>query len=310
MELIVNPDGSPGAGGGTGGGAGGDLIKETDTARFMADVIEASRQVPVIVDFWAPWCGPCKQLGPMLEKAVRQAGGMVRMVKVNVDENQQLAQQMRVQSIPAVYAFKNGQPVDAFVGAQAESQIKSFVERLMGGQKAPIDQALEQAQQALAAGDAQTAGAIYNEVLAQDPANTGALAGLIRCFVQIGELDHARELADSLETELRQTPEVAAAITALELAGAGSSDAEVEELRAKLAADANDHQARFDLATALFARGQAEAAMDELLEIIRRKRDWNEEAARTQLLKIFEALGPMDPLVAAARRRLSSILFS
>ena len=305
MELIVNPDGDTAQ-----AGAAGDLIKDSDTAGFMADVIEASQQVPVIVDFWAPWCGPCKQLGPALEKAVQQAGGMIRLVKINVDENQQLAQQMRVQSIPAVYAFKGGQPVDAFVGAQTESQIKSFIERLLDGQKPPLDMALEQAKEALDAGDAQTAGAIFNEVLAQDPANTVAIGGLIRCFVVVGELDQARQFVDSLEDGIREAHEVAAAISALELAGAGGSDDEVAALRSRLAADENDHQARYDLATALYANGDAEAAMDELLEIIQRKRDWNEEAARTQLLKIFEALGPMDDLVVAARRRLSSILFS
>ena len=291
--------------------AGGELIKDATTATFVRDVVEASLKVPVIVDFWAPWCGPCKQLGPSLEKLVRQAGGTVRLVKVNVDENQELAAQMRVSSIPMVYAFHRGQPVDGFSGAIPESQLRAFIEKLTGGAKAPLDQALDQAHAALKAGDARGAAAAFGQILAQDPTNASAIAGIIRAAVALGDVARARQIAGGLTDALRAQVDIAAALSALELAEqAAGAAGDLARLQALLAANPADHQARFDLAAALFAQGNAEAAIDELLAIIKRARTWNDEAARKQLVKIFDALGPADPRVASGRRQLSSILFS
>ncbi|HEX4570812.1 MAG TPA: thioredoxin [Dongiaceae bacterium] len=296
-------------------GAAGPLIKDSDTKGFVADVIEASQQVPVIVDFWATWCGPCKQLGPALEKAVTEAKGAVRLVKIDVDKNQQLAQQMRIQSIPTVYAFFQGRAVDAFQGALPESQVKSFVAKLaeIGGAEigpSPIDEALEQAEAALEAGDGGTASAIYNQVLAHEPANLPALAGLTRALVAAGELKRAREVLGRVPADKTSDAAVAKAAAALDLAEQAQGAAgQLGELQAKVASDPNDHQARHDLALALYAAGEQEKALDELLEIVQRNRAWNEEAARKQLVKFFEALGPTHPLTLSARRRLSSLLF-
>ncbi len=299
---------------------GGDVVKATSTASFEADVIVASQQTPVIVDFWAPWCGPCKQLGPALEKIVRATGGAVRMVKVNVDENKELAGQLRVQSIPAVFAFKNGQPVDGFVGAQPESQLQAFVEKLMAGTDgagaaaagpSPIEDALNHAGTAFDAGDHGAAADIYGQILAHDPTVAAARAGLIRCAVAMGDLARARQALDELPREMEGDSGVASARTALELAEQGQGSAgETRALEERLAADANDHQARYDLALALYGVGDAEGAIDQLLELVRRDRAWDEEAGRKQLLKVFEALGPTHELTLGGRRRLSSLLFS
>ena len=311
MESLLNPNGTPTTS--TAAQAGADLIKDTDTDSFVTDVVEASTEVPVIVDFWAPWCGPCKQLSPVIEKLVRQAGGLVRLVKINVDENQNLAMQLRVQSIPAVFAFRNGQPVDGFVGALPESQIRTFIERLTGGAKPPkeiaIQEAMDEAAALLAEGDWQNASSIYNGILAEESAHPGAIAGIINCLRSAGEIAEAREVIESLSDEVKKDAIVAGAISAVDLAEQGSGIDDTAALEAKLAANP-DHQARFDLAVALYGNGSTEAAIDALLELVRRNRTWDDEAARKQLLKIFEALGPTDPLTSASRRRLSSLLFS
>jgi putative thioredoxin len=297
----------------------GTLIKDSDTKSFVADVIEASQTVPVIVDFWATWCGPCKTLGPALEKAVIEAKGAVRLVKIDVDKNQPLAQQMRIQSIPAVYAFFQGRPVDGFVGAVPDSQIKSFVAKLaeLGGAElgpSPLEEALEQAESALEAGDHGTASAIFNQVLAHEPANVAALAGLTQALTAAGELKRAREVLSRVPApklpETSVAPAVAKATAALELAeqSAGALG-QLSELQAKVAADPKDWQSRYDLALALYASGEQEKALDELLEIVQHNRPWNEEAARKQLVKFFEALGPAHALTLSGRRRLSSLLF-
>lgn len=292
--------------------ADANLIKNTTTANFMADVVDASHDVAVVVDFWAPWCGPCKQLTPALEKAVREARGAVRLVKINIDENPEVAQQMRIQSVPAVYAFKDGRPVDGFVGAVTDSQIKQFIGRLAAGAgPSPIEDAITQAKEAFAAGDAGTAGNIFAEVLRHEANNVEAIAGLARIATARKDYAKARQLLDQVPADKAGHNDVVAARSGLELAEAGEKAAgAVGELRVRLDKDPNDHQARLDLASALFAAGEREAAVDQLLELVRRDRAWNEEAARKQLVKFFEAMGHADPLTVAARRRLSSILFS
>jgi putative thioredoxin len=296
--------------------AAGSVIKDSNTEGFMADVIDASHDVPVIVDFWAPWCGPCKQLTPTLEKVVRDARGAVRLVKINTDENQELAAQMRIQSIPSVFGFVKGRPVGAFSGAQPESQVKAFMQRLVqaaGGQvgPSPVEQALAQAEEALARGDAGTASAIFAQVLAHDPKSAAAIAGLAKCHIGAGNHAEAKKVLERATGELSTDAAITAARAALELAEhSAQSASQTTEFRQRLAQNPNDHQARLDLAVALYGTGEREAAIDELLETIRRDRRWNDEAARKQLVKLFEALGPTDPLTISARRRLSSLLFS
>ena len=291
-----------------------EAVKDSNTQSFAADVLDASREVPVVVDFWAPWCGPCKTLGPIIERAVAAAGGTVKLVKINIDENQELAGQLRIQSIPAVMAFKDGQPVDGFVGALPESQVKSFIDQLAGQTgPSPVDQALEQATALMAEGQHQEAGALYSQVLQHEPGNVAAIAGMARCLIAAGDLDGARQLLDTTPEDLAKHADIAGARTALELADQaqqGGDGGDLDELRDRLAADANDHQARFDLAIALFGGNQRQAAVDELLEIIGRARQWNDEAARKELVKLFEAMGFTDPITVDARGRLSSLLFS
>ena len=293
-----------------------DVIKDGSDRTFMADVIEASRDVPVIVDFWAPWCGPCKQLGPAIEKAVRAAKGAVKLVKIDTDQHPMIAQQLRVQSIPAVYAFYQGRPVDAFVGAQPESQIKAFVDRLAklgggaGGMDEMLEDALAQAKEALDAGDVNTASDIYGQILQAVPDNAAAYAGLVRCLVAAKDLERAKQMIAQAPEAIAKDKDLLAAKSAIEVAEQAENVGPVPELMEKLARDKNDHQARYDLAMALYASGKREAAVDELLELVRRDRTWNEDAARKQLVKLFEAFGPTDPLTVSARRRLSSVLFS
>ncbi len=292
--------------------AAANLIKDSDTKNFMADVIEASRQQPVIVDFWAPWCGPCKQLGPAIEKVVKQANGKVKLVKINVDENQQLAAQMRVQSIPAVFAFVNGQPVDGFMGALPESQIKQFVDRL-GGQGSMAEEiaaAMAEAEAAFTAGDFQTASDIYMQVVQADREHAGALAGLARCQIATGELDNAKATLALVPPAKKNDPAVLSAQAALDLA---LNPVDLREVgRLKLVVDANpgDLQARIDFAVALNAAGDRTGAIDQLISAIKKDRAWNDGAARKQLVKFFEAWGPKDDATLAGRRKLSSVLFS
>jgi len=311
MDAII---GKPGKGPAP-GGAIDAAIKDGSTATFMTDVIDASAQAAIVVDFWAPWCGPCKQLGPALEKAVKDSKGAVRLVKINVDENPELAQQMRIQSIPAVYAFKDGRPVDGFVGALPEAQVKQFVQRLgaLAGDAAasPIADALALAKEANTAGDTARAVNIWTQVLQHEPENVQALIGLTRAALAKKDIAGAKALLARVPADQANHADVAAAKTALELAEAGQKAAgEIGKLEARLAADAKDHQARLDLAMALFAAGEREKAIDQLFEIIKHDRAWNEEAARRQLLKFFEAIGLADPLTVAARRRLSAMLFA
>ncbi|WP_323040724.1 co-chaperone YbbN [Gemmobacter sp.] len=287
------------------------LVKDTTEATFMQDVIEASREVPVIVDFWAPWCGPCKTLGPALEAAVNAAGGKVRMVKIDVDQNQMIAGQLRIQSIPTVYAFWQGQPVDGFQGALPASEVKKFIDRVAavagdGG----LAEALAAAEQMLADGATADAMETFAAILEEEPGNAAAYGGVVRSCIAAGELDKAEAFLAAASPELARTQEVEAARAQLELARQAANAGPEAELRAAVEADPANHQARFDLAQALHARGDVEGAVDELLDLFRRDRDWNDGAAKAQLFTIFEALKPQDPVVLKGRRKLSSMIFS
>ena len=291
--------------------ANADLVKDTTTKDFRADVLDASKSVPILVDFWAPWCGPCKQLTPILEKAVKAAKGKVRLVKMNIDDHPQIPGQLGIQSIPAVIAFKDGQPLDGFMGALPESQVTAFIDRIAGpAGPSGADEALEAAAAALAAKDFAGAAAIFSDILQADPENMKALGGLIRCFVALGELAQARGLLAGLTPEQEKDPAIASATAALELAAQAEKLGSPADLRRRLEANPNDHQVRFDLAVALNGQGDRAGATDELIEIVRRSRSWNEEAARKQLVQFFEAWGPKDPAAIAGRQRLSSLLFA
>ncbi|TDK46226.1 co-chaperone YbbN [Antarcticimicrobium luteum] len=300
---------------GNGAAPAADLIKDSTEAAFMADVVEASKEVPIIVDFWAPWCGPCKTLGPQLEEAVKAAGGAVKMVKVNVDEAQMLAGQLQIQSIPTVYAFFQGQPVDGFQGALPASEIKAFIDRVIeaAGGESPggqLDEAVAAAEEMLAEGAAVDAAQTFAAILGEDPNHAAAYGGLVRAHIVAGDLDQAEAVLNGAPAEISHAPELEAAHAQLELARQAADAGPVAELQAAVEADPNNHQARFDLAKALHAQGDVEQAVDQLLELFRRDRDWNDGAAKTQLFTVFEALKPNDPIVLNGRRKLSSMIFA
>jgi putative thioredoxin len=299
-------------------GAGGAMIVDADQKTFMKEVVEASRSLPVLVDFWATWCGPCKQLTPTLEKVVRSAGGRVKLVKVDIDQNRALVQQLAqlglpMQSVPTVAAFWQGQIADLFQGALPESEVKRFVEGLLklAGGSMPSADLLADAKAALDVGDAQHAGELFSELLQQEPENGDAWGGLIRALMALGQEDQARQALEQVPEKIADHAEIAGARSALMLAEEGRKAAgQLQSLQTRVAADPTDLQARYDLATALNAMGERQQAADALLEIIRRNRSWNDDAARLQLLKFFEAWGSDDPATSAARRRLSAVLFS
>jgi putative thioredoxin len=290
--------------------ADADLIKNTTTKDFMRDVVDASREVPVLVDFWAPWCGPCRQLTPLLEKAVRAAKGAVKLVKMNIDEHPQIPGQMGVQSIPAVFAFQDGRPVDGFMGALPETRIKSFIARLIGDESADAAANLDAADEALAAGDANSAAQAFAEALQKDAENERAAAGLAKCYIKTGDLTRAEQTLALVPPAKADSATVASARASLELARKAANAGDAESLRAKLASNPNDSQSRFDLAVALNAKGDRQGALEELLTIIRKDRAFNDDAARKQLLQLFDAWGPSDPATISGRQKLSSLLFA
>jgi putative thioredoxin len=296
----------------TGGPAAADgLIKDTTTQAFVKDVIEESKRQPVLVDFWAEWCGPCKQLGPVLEKVVRAAKGKVKLVKMDIDKHPSIPGQLGIQSIPAVFAFVNGQPIDGFLGALPESQVTAFIERVtkdrIGGEEKDL---LQAADDALAKGDATGAAELYAGVLAQDSGNVAALAGLARSYVRTGAIEQAKQTLALVPEAKRNDAAVAAARAALELAEQAKSVGSVAELEQKVAANPQDYQARFDLAVALNSKGRRQEAVDNLIEIVKRDRKWNDDGARKQLVQFFEAWGPTDEATVDGRKRLSSVLFA
>jgi putative thioredoxin len=287
-----------------------ELIKNTTTKDFMRDVIDASRDVPVLVDFWAPWCGPCRQLTPILEKAVRGAKGAVKLVKLNIDDHPEIPGQMGIQSIPAVFAFQDGRPVDGFMGALPESRVAAFIARLVGDPVADTAADIEAAEAALASGDLNTAAQLFGEVLQQDGENAQAIAGLAKCYIKTGDLARAEQTLALVPPARAEAAPMASARAALELGRKAVVTGDVETLRAKLAAEPKEPQTRFDLALALNAKGDRNGALDELLTLVAKNRSWNDDAARKQLLQLFDAWGPADPATVSGRQKLSSLLFA
>lgn len=288
-----------------------DLIKDTTDQAFMQDVVETSRDVPVIVDFWAPWCGPCKTLGPQLEAAVTAARGKVRMVKINVDENPAIAGQLQVQSIPTIYAFSQGQPVDGFQGAVSQGDVQRFVEKIAAlGGDGGLGEALEAAEEMLAQGAIDDAAQTFAAIVGEEPENAAANGGLARAHIALGDLDTAEALLNNVAPSIANAPEIEVARAQIELARQAADAGPLAELHAAVEANADDHQARFDYAQALHAAGNAEDAVEQLLELFRRDREWNDAAAKTQLFTIFDALTATDPIAQKGRRRLSSMIFA
>ena len=292
----------------------GSLVKEVSEATFMQDVVEASKERPVIVDFWAPWCGPCKTLGPQLEEAVKAANGAVTMAKVNVDENQAIAGQMQVQSIPTVFAFSNGQPVDGFQGAVSASEIKAFVDRVVaanGGEvESGLDSAVASAEQMLDDGDFEAAIETFSAILEEDANNIKSYIGLIKCHIAAGDLDQAEAILNGIPLEISQSPEIEAVHAQIELAKQARDAGPINELALLVEKNPDDNDARFKLAQALHGAGQVEEAVDQLLELFKRDREWNDGAAKGQLFTIFEALEPNNEIVLNGRRKLSSLIFA
>ncbi len=301
----------PGANGAGHNGAGADAIIDVTTENFMKEVLEESRTRPVLVDFWAPWCGPCKTLGPVLEKVVASTKGQVRMVKMNIDEQPAIAGQLGIKSIPTVYAFVNGQPVDGFMGALPEGQIKSFVERLIGdGGEGDMAEVLASGEAALAEGDLAGAAEVFAAVLEVEPDNLTAISGLVRTQIKAGAFEEARAILGSVPADKQADSAITAARAALELAEQAESLGDVAPLAAKVDLNPEDHQARYELAIALNAHGRREDALNHLLDIVKRDRSWNEDAARKQIIQFFEAWGSADPLTQSGRRKLSAMLFA
>ena len=290
------------------------LIRDSSEATFMEDVIDASNEVPVIVDFWAPWCGPCKTLGPAIEKAVTDARGKVRLVKIDIDQNQNIAAQMRVQSIPAVFAFVKGQPVDAFMGAQTPSKIKEFIDKAIaagGGEDGNgLDEAMAMAEQMLEDGAVTDAAQTFAAILGEDEGNLAALSGMARAHLALGDAEQAKTILDLAPEDKKDDPAIAAVRAKIELLEASAAVGSAADLAAALDADPDDHQARFDLALALSGDGDSEGAIEALLELFRRDREWNDGAARAQLFKLFDSLGPKSEAAQKGRRKLSSMIFA